>query len=74
MKRCTNCNSVYSHKSVGKDFCTINCLKFFHNNIENEDNKVFYIVNKIRDYNEESPELNTMEKVFAFKEHQALVD
>ena len=72
MERCKNCGSVYLHQSVGKDFCTINCFKFFHNNVEVDD--TFHIVSKIRDYNEEVPELDTMDKVFAYKEQQALVD
>tara|TARA_R110000824_G_scaffold262608_3_gene451318 strand:- start:120 stop:335 length:216 start_codon:yes stop_codon:yes gene_type:complete len=71
MKRCENCGSVYLHQSVGNDFCTINCFKFYHN--DGVVDSAHQIMSRIRDYNE-VPELDTMEKVFTYKEQQALVD
>lgn len=73
MKRCTSCGSVYTHESVGNEFCAINCFKFYHNDGD-IDGSIHQIISKLKDYNDEVPELDTMDKVFTYKEHQALVD
>ena len=73
MKRCTSCGSVYTHKSIGNEFCAINCFKFYHNDGD-IDGSIHQIISKLKDYNDEVPELDTMDKVFTYKEHQALVD
>ena len=73
MERCKCCGSVYTHKSVGNDFCTINCFKFYHND-GNVESAIHNIISKLKDYNDADAELDTMEKVFTYKEHQALVD
>ena len=73
MERCKCCGSVYTHKSVGNDFCTINCFKFHHNR-GNVESTIHQIISKLKDYNDADAELDTMEKVFTYKEHQALVD
>ena len=71
--RCKCCGSVYTHKSVGNDFCTINCFKFYHND-GNVESAIHQIISKLKDYNDADAELDTMDKVFTYKEHKALVD
>jgi len=73
MKRCENCGSVYLHKPVGDKYCTIGCLRFKHN--DGVVDSIHHIISKLKDYNEDQvPELDTMDKIIAYKEHKALVD
>ena len=71
--RCKCCGSVYTHETVGNDFCTINCFKFYHND-GNVESAIHQIISKLTDYNDADAELDTMDKVFTYKEHKALVD
>jgi hypothetical protein len=69
MDRCPTCGILHEYDSYD-GYCSIECLKFMHEEIVPDGAHV--ILSKIREYNEdESPELDTIEKVLSYSEYKA---